>query len=191
MPDVPAISTPLRPALIVLSILACPSVQTVAADNAPTATAPDPQRIQRLIATINEDKLAKSDLPQVLEAIHELGRLRAVEAAPALVERIELRDDLKHTLDPQMGELYPAMGALTQIGERALPAILQAIAAQERSDHFVGLCAETVLAIRNGQKAAVLNLFKEAADRLATQGKRQEAARLTHVADRVEKAISK
>lgn len=70
---------------------------------------------------------------EVARAIAFLGDLKAVEAAKALVEKLDFRDPTA----TEPSQYYPALLALVEIGQPALPALLDAISTKNRTPFFL------------------------------------------------------
>jgi hypothetical protein len=91
--------------------------------------------IAYLLQVIRDTSLRKNDPAKVVDAIQKLGSLRAVEATPDLVGLLtfqrrfawETKDGSQEIQPITTANRYPAVGALFQIGEPALPALLGVI----------------------------------------------------------------
>ncbi len=124
---------------------------------------PDEDRSTRVADLRTKIRAASPDArgparDQLADAIHELGRLRAVEAAPELSELLEF-EDLRAWRGagevPGYRERYPAIGALVEIGGTSVPAVLEAVAAARRSERFVKNAAVALLEATGDDPQAV------------------------------------
>lgn len=116
-------------------------------------------RIEALIKVVQDDRLVKVDRLRIHKAMLRLGRMKALEAVPAIVERLDLhvstRGRLWQTGDPPAASVqFPAIKALSQIGTRALPRIVDAVATQARSATFRWNALLAVIAITGNRKKA-------------------------------------
>jgi hypothetical protein len=117
--------------------------------------------------------LRSSDSPpdSRLDAIGILGRLRAASAPESLIPHIGLPAELVHlreTLTPSLGDCYPAVQALVDIGTPSIPVCMRALATIEDTESRRKLC--WVLTEIEGEEIAILLLKREAA---ASSGKRR------------------
>jgi hypothetical protein len=98
------------------------------------------KRIAALVAIVRSEDLVAKDRTKVHNAILRLGRLKALEGADALAERLDLHltpSGLLLAGDRVIDDVeYPAIGALVAIGEGALPYIVDALFERERSKMF-------------------------------------------------------
>jgi len=112
-------------------------VVTVKGTSADLTGASRLRHIHELIALAKNDQIAATNRALVVGAIRKLGELRAVEAAPAIAERLDFHMNKsgvalrRESLPPRA--YYPAIKALIDIGGAALPVIADALAAKSRS----------------------------------------------------------
>jgi len=98
----------------------------------------------RALMGLLEDDLANPDperRPDVVRAIYELGDLRYAAASGILAEYLNFKigpDEFpRHPMKKiELETFYPAIDALISIGEPALPAVADAVAARERGEWF-------------------------------------------------------
>jgi len=102
------------------------------------------KRIEELIAIVNKDVEPGGDPTVVINAMNELGKLRAVEAAPLLADRIDYQGHNPKGEGRPLGFTHPAVQALIDIGEPSIPCIIEAVASRERSGYFQ-LCAKVAI----------------------------------------------
>ena len=147
----------------------------------PNVTAEDQAHIEALISVVSDDKLLATNPDRVIEAIRELGDLKALKAAPALAERLDLRDnDLPRTYLPTPLQIFPAMGALAKIGEMAIPSIVDAVAQRDRSQLFVNNAIDTIWYIQGKRLSNndEIKAFQAAAEKRKSLSQDAEALRL-------------
>jgi hypothetical protein len=128
-----------------------------------SVTAVDPmgtdrmKRIESLVAIVRSDELLAKDRTKVLKAIVRLGRMKALEAAGQIVERLDIhvaaRGKTIGRLHP-MPVAFPAIGALMEIGEGALPYICDALADPERSPKFRRVACSALKRVAGGEVKA-------------------------------------
>jgi hypothetical protein len=98
------------------------------------------KRIAALVAIVRNTDLVAKDRTKVHNAILRLGRMKALEGAEALAERLDLHLTPSGRISsigiPTPDQEYPAIKALVAIGEGALPHITDALFAQKRSAQF-------------------------------------------------------
>jgi hypothetical protein len=134
------------------------------------------ERIKELIAVVEDDSLVKKNRLKIHKAMVRLGRMKAVEAVPAIVERLDLHIAESGRLvimsEPRPYEdAYPAMQALMAIGEPALPFIADALGAKPRSEKYKRLVRTTVVLIA-GNKGKARQYLRERI-RLYEKGKKE------------------
>jgi hypothetical protein len=129
-----------------------------------SVTAVDPmgedrmKRITSLVAIVRSDELVTTDRTKVLKAIVRLGRMKALEAAGPILERLDLHVAaggriIRHGI-PRMDVSYPAIKALTDIGEGALPYICDALADPKRSPRFRPIACIALIYVAGGRDKA-------------------------------------
>ena len=88
------------------------------------------QMITKLISIVKGPAKTQPEISAKAEAIAALGRLRASEAADALVRQIDFRDPFAPMSEVSIEGMHPAVGALILIGK---PGSLAALAAIEQA----------------------------------------------------------
>jgi len=93
-------------------------------------------KIQNAVAVIGNPEYLSNDQACVVAAIRYLGVHRVKSAIPRLVELLSYRVEPEEPLQskPTVGRIYPAMGALFQIGNDALPSLIKVIADRDNED---------------------------------------------------------
>jgi hypothetical protein len=123
------------------------------------------KRIAALVAIVRSDDLVAKDRTKVHNAMLRLGRMKALEGAGALVERLDLHLTpsglIRHTEIPARHVEYPAMKALMAIGEGAMPCIADALFAQKRSAKFKSNALLTIHMIMDGDLAKAQKYLRE------------------------------
>lgn len=156
----------------VLLLLCLLTSSAIAADSTVPA-AVDATMIQSLVATIRDDRLAKSDPQQVSIAIHRFIELQhevdipqplAESAIGPLIARLDLRDSIPRSRLDYSGpeDVFPAVVALRGIGEHAIPGIVSALASDDRSDSFVAIAVATIYEIQGRHADAVFKVLDAA-----------------------------
>ncbi len=117
--------------------------------------------------------------------MRDLGSGKFVEAAPALAERLDMpiQDGPIQRLGsfPSNEDVFPAINALVEIGEHAVPAIVDSLATRDRSKTFIDNAVIAVLHIKSEQRPATIHVFQAASDNLLAQGEKAESERLLAV----------
>lgn len=128
------------------------------------------QKIARLVAMVEDENLAQTDRSKVVAAIQQLGEMRAHVAAVVLAEKLDFHVNkegiIRHNEPPSPDEEYPAVRALIQIGDPAVPSVIGAVAANERSPLFLRNAAYTIIKITGGEEAAQKLVADAAKERL-------------------------
>ena len=138
------------------------------------------ERVAKLLAIVADDQLAASkrweDRSRVNEAIKALGELKAVEAAPALIERLDMHVNptgfIKIGEIPPTENIYPAAKALITMGKPALPFVADGLPQKNRSDLFGRNAWYTIVRIEGSPKKALaylngrIELYRRGAPRL-------------------------
>jgi len=126
------------------------------------------KRIKSLVAIIRSEELVAKDRTKLFNAIYRLGRMKAVEGAAAIAERLDLHLTASGMISsfrmPARDVEYPAIKALVGIGEGALPYIADALFAQKRSATFRSNALLTIHMIMDGDLAKAQKYLR---DRLA------------------------
>lgn len=134
------------------------------------------KRIKELIAVVQNDQLIAKDRLEIHKAMLRLGRLKAIEAAPAIVERLDLHLVKEETLlegsllPPQVH--FPAIMALSQIGKQTLPIIADAVSHKERNPRFKQNAFYTIVLITGHHDKAQkylrehISLYRQGIERL-------------------------
>lgn len=101
------------------------------------------QTIDQLLAIVTDEKLQENNREKVIKAIQALGSLKAIQAAPELVELIDYQRDREdvirtkgHRGIPSPRKVYPAMDALMKMGKPVLPIVIHALLKKERDNTF-------------------------------------------------------
>ena len=99
------------------------------------------KRIESLVAIVRSEELVTKDRTKLFNAVLRLGRMKAVEGAGAIAERLDLYIRTKGRVHRPLGvpsydDEYPALPVLAEIGEGALPYIADALFARKRSAKF-------------------------------------------------------
>lgn len=158
--------------------------------------------INQLIAIVGNQGYRESNPEQVTEAIDRLGKLKAVEAIPALIEiitfKVQPKAEVKsgffgiehHTINNF--DRFPAMQALFDIGKPAFPALIEVIK-KEESGSLASENAFEVLRsffVREDSEQGIKYLRENAAEALSEDEKQRlnaAAGKLTEVVERLKK----
>jgi hypothetical protein len=150
-------------------------------------------KIEGLRSVLRDEGLRKSDPGRVYKAIEELGREKATEAIPELVQLLSFEKEVDTSAGDfhivTIGERYPAAGALYQIGEDALPALVQVVGTEDE-DSLAGrnaLYSIDAILVRKSPADAV-NFLEGEASRAASP---EAALRLSKAADKTKRLLIK
>jgi hypothetical protein len=128
--------------------------------------------VSQLLSIVRDYELRKRDPQRVVEAIHQLGRMRAVEAVGDLIRLITLQPTGQQGAeDPILSQLrptsvfvtYPATQALVGIGEPALAALAQVIESYDSVTVNTQNALATVRAIFGQKPGGVADFLRNAA----------------------------
>lgn len=160
------------------------------------------QEINQFLAIIRSQSYRETNPEQVTEAIDRLGKLKAVEAIPALIEiitfKVQPKAEVKsgffgiehHTINNF--DRFPAMQALFDIGKPAFPALIEVIK-KEESGSLASENAFEVLRsffVREDSEQGIKYLRENAAEALSEDEKQRlnaAAGKLTEVVERLKK----
>ncbi len=148
-------------------------------------------KIENLLATIRDPKLRQSDPERVVAAIQALGRMKAVEAVDDLAKLLAFRRTFPwetgrgpiqefHIETP--ASRYPAVGALMEIGEPSLPAMIRVIKSYELTSLESRNAMEVVSYLFRGRRQAAIDFLRAAGEHTATP---KEAQRLLDAGDKL------
>ncbi len=180
------------PVIVILFCLVAVGASTIARKGA-QHNKPDKRaaKVAELRAILHDEQLHKDDPKRVLEAIRQLGDERAVEAVPELVQHLGFERMFTWQEEAieviTMGRQYPAISALFQIGEDALPALIGFIESNDENSLASKNATYTVFAIFRKQPTEGVKLLENAAARAASP---QAALRLNKAAERNKKQIA-
>ncbi|MGD0693792.1 MAG: hypothetical protein ABSB82_02965 [Terriglobia bacterium] len=149
------------------------------------------EKIEKLLVVIRDAKLRESDPGRVVEAIEELGHVKAVEAIDDLVKLLTFRrtwpwetpgGPIQEFRIETPGLRYPAVSALIEIGQPSVPAMVKVIEAHESSslESQNALWVIRSLFQYNGKEG--IDYLKEAAKHSSSP---RGAQRLTDAADKL------
>lgn len=133
-----------------------------------------PDREKELIGILRDKGLQKIDPDKVVHAIRELGDSKSISAIPDLIALLGFRrhypsddakDDVESHPETWTGR-YPAGGALFQIGEPAIPALIKVIQNRRCEEIESQVAIEAVRGIFRDK-------IKEGLDDLRARGSRQ------------------
>ena len=135
----------------------------------------------------------------MLEAIHRVGEMKAAQAISALIPLLTFRRTIEaenqageavvleiHLAPP--GELYPAINALSQIGQASLPALVKVIQAHDGKSLESENASYTVMAIFRDDPARAVKYLRKAA---AKSSEPMASQRLSHAADKAADIVKK
>lgn len=148
-------------------------------------------KIARLRSVLRDEGLRSADPERVHKAIEELGREKAAEAIPELVQLLTFERQVDTSAGDfhiiTLSERYPAAGALYQIGEDALPALVQVIETEgeESVASQTALYDINAILIRKNPADAV-SFLEGAAARAASP---EAALRLSKAADKTKRLL--
>ena len=137
-----------------------------------------------LIAKLKEGEVHVAALPGVVSAIYEAGNLKLCAAVPSLIALLALRDPAMEDDDGlKIKFIFPASGALAEIGDCALPALVEAIKSNPIDSAKSHLAGRTILSILR-EKPKAIALLKNAASKEETSP--EGAQRLNYAAQVLE-----
>ena len=125
----------------------------------------------------------------IIDAIKELGAMRAESASGPIAELLDCRFDVKW--EGEAEDSYPAIGALVTIGEHAIPSIVDAIASRDRSDRFIESAEQTIWRIQGRKTASMVPVFQAALEKYKAKGLVKGSHRLEVVLDSLANALWK
>lgn len=131
------------------------------------------ERIETARHMLRDPELGQRDPDRVRNEILLLGRLRAVEAVPDLVRLLGFRykyrwekpvDGVRAVVHPiDVGDRYPAIAALFEIGKPALPGLLEVVEIHEFSSIESKNARRTMREIFRDEPSKADELFTQAA----------------------------
>jgi HEAT repeat protein len=159
-----------------LTIVGTMALFAVASACAPSR-APDESSaatVENLRMVLQDTELRQREPDRVVKAIQKLGRLRAAEAIPDLVNLLGFRywRDWEKKPGPvrmggrhliYVGTRYPATEALVEIGKPALPALLEVVETREFDSIESKNARYTIRMIFRGEPPKADDFLKEAA----------------------------
>lgn len=155
--------------------------------------------INQLLGIVLSQSYRENEPERATEAINKLGKLKAVEAIPALIEIITFRVQPQgeyrsgfavfQTRTISRFECYPATQALLDIGEQAVPTLIEVIK-KEESESVASINAIVVLNshFRHKKPQEGIRLLREKASEMSSEVERQ---RLTKAAEELEKIFER
>ena len=153
--------------------------------------------IYELLAMVKNQSLRETDKDQVAKAIDKLGKLKSSEAISDLIDVItfkvqpkaEVKNDLivveYHAITDF--DRFPAMSALSQIGEPALSDLIKLIEKEDADSVASNNTLEVVRAIFNENKIAFAFLQQKATESITLEGKQRLGAAAEKTAEVVER----
>jgi hypothetical protein len=153
--------------------------------------------IYESLATIKNQSFRETNKEQVAEAIDKLGKLKSTEAISDLVELItfkiqpkaEVKNDFfvveHHTITNF--DRFPAMSALSQIGEPALPDLIKLIEKEDADSIASNNALEVVRAIFKENNTALAYLQQKADESIILEGKQRLESAAGKTAELVER----
>jgi hypothetical protein len=142
--------------------------------------------VTRLLGILRDQHVRETDPYRVREAMRELGEARCAEAVGDLVKLLDYRfkfnwEGGKVRIQPIfVSTRYPAVGALIQIGEPALPEVTRAIGQNPPDSLIARNAAYAVKGIFAGKTEPAVKYLTQAAD---SESDREQADRLRQAAD--------
>jgi hypothetical protein len=148
--------------------------------------------IDKLRAVIGDKQLRRHDPKRVIAAINRLGELKADSAIADLISILTFRQEFSEEQQEidiiGLGQIYPAVGALWQIGKPALPAVTAVIATTDTKSIESRNATYTVMLIfRDYPKEGVSYLE----DQASKAQKPAAASRLRAAAERIRGIINR
>ena len=151
---------------------------------------PTDEKVEKLLSTLRDKRLRESDPTRLVEAIQQLGRMKAAAAIADLVDLLTFRRtwpwetpggpiDEIHTITP--AGRYPAVGALMEIGKPSVPAVTKVIEEKASDSLEVANALEVVRFIFRERPPAAVEYLQGAAAKAAS----------TETAERLRKAAEK
>ncbi len=151
------------------------------------------KKVEDLLMTIRDAKLRESKPNRVVEAIQQLGRIKAAAAVDDLANLLTFARtwpwerpggpiDEIHTVTP--AGRYPAVGALMEIGRASLPALIRVIGTHEPSSLETQNAMQVVTYLFRSGRDAGVDYLKETA---AMAPSPEAAQRLRMAAETLEK----
>lgn len=129
-------------------------------------------KIAELRATLRDKHARANDPARVANAIEKLGREKAVEAIPELIELLTFEKEV----NSEMGEFrivttgarYPAASALFEIGEATLPALIHVVEAEGEDSLASRNALYSISAIYRKDSDGAVKFVEEAAARASS-----------------------
>ena len=154
--------------------------------------------LEKLLAVLRDGKLRENEPKLVLEAIQRVGEMKAAQAISALIPLLTFRRTIEaenqageavveiHLVPP--GERYPAINALSQIGQASLPALVKVIQTQDSKSLESENASYTVMTIFRDDPARAVKYLRKAA---AKSSEPMASQRLSHAADKAADIVKK
>lgn len=154
--------------------------------------------LEKLLAVLHDGKLRESEPKLVLEAIQRVGEMKAAQAISALIPLLTFSQTIEaenqvgeaiveiHLVPP--GERYPAIKALSQIGQASLPALVKVIQAHDGKSLESENASYTVMVIFRDDPARAVKYLRKAA---AKSSEPMASQRLSHAADKAAEIVKK
>jgi hypothetical protein len=143
--------------------------------------------VPQVIAVLRDENLQKNDPKRVVEAIERAGDLEAVEAIDALTELLTFKradvDEANEIHLHSLATLYPAIQALTSIGKRSLPALIEVIKKEESNSLASNNAIFAILYFFREEPSEGVHYFEAASNTAPTPA---VAQRLLHVAKKID-----
>jgi hypothetical protein len=143
-----------------------------------------------LLAALHDPSSLNGDQKCLFAAIKAVGQRRIVAAIPDLVKLIYLRENLWWEDTPDQFHpittmsRFPAAGALFQIGEASLPALLQIMQEHDPGSLEADIASDAVMTIFRENRAEGVKSMRAAASKAASK---EAKDRLSLAADRAQK----
>ncbi len=148
------------------------------------------QKLQEALTIVRDPELQKKDPDRVIGAIQQLGELRDPAAVDDLIRLLPFRRQWPWETDPTKkvdasildieGLRYPAVIALTQIGEPCVPALLKVIETHEFTSLESRNALEVLIYLSRDKRAEYIERLNEEAAKASSP---EAAQRLLRAAE--------
>lgn len=149
-------------------------------------------KIAELRARLRDPQARVGDPERVADAIEKLGRERAKEAIPELIELLTFEREVNTEMGEfriiTLGARYPATSALFEIGEAALPALIGVVETHEEDSLASRNALYSISLIFRNDAAGAVNALQAAAARASSP---EEARRLSKGAEGLRRALKR
>jgi len=178
---------------VVLLSLASPTHPLFAPNGSEGRARQSDKEIQELLATIRDQAVRNSQPERVAKAIQRLGKLRATEAIEDLCALLAFRVYWPWERDPTVpisagiitaAQTYPAVGALRDMGEDSVPALITVIGKHEPTSLETRNALEVIVFLSRYKRSEYVTLLKDAAAKATSP---QAADRLGKAAEELQR----